>query len=263
MSKLKALVPQNIKNLYHLGQAVLANVRYGFPSRKIKVIGVTGTNGKTTAVQMITRILEEAGSPVKSGEYGASKVAMASTINFKLNGVEEVNKTKFTTLSAFAVQKFIKDAVKGNHDYVVLETSSHSLDQYRVWGVKYDTAVITNVTREHLDYHKTMDKYRQAKAKLFSNVKTAIVNLDMEKPEEFLQYENVVKFGYTCHPELVSGSKMSRFRIPPEGGHGKSGMTVFEADNVELEMNYSRFKIQDSRFLLNLPGLFKIGRAHV
>ena len=137
MYKLKQLIPQNIKNLYHLTLAILANIWYGFPSRKIKIIGVTGTNGKTTTVQMIAKILEEAGK----------KTAIASTINFKLDGDEWVNKTKFTTLSSFQVQKFIRQAVKADCEYLVLETSSHSLDQYRVWGVKYDTAVITNVTR--------------------------------------------------------------------------------------------------------------------
>ena len=143
---MKKLIPQKLKNYYHLIQAVAANFVYGFPSKKIKVIGVTGTNGKTTTVQMIARILEEAGH----------KVAMASTINFKIGEKEWVNKTKFTTLSSFSVQKFIQRAVKEKCGYAVLETSSHALDQNRVWGVSYRTAVITNVTREHLDYHKNM-----------------------------------------------------------------------------------------------------------
>jgi len=166
MHKLKQLIPQSIKNLYHLAQAIVANVWFGFPSKKIKVIGVTGTDGKTTTVQMITKILEEAGNPVEPGGHGARKVAMASTINFKINGVEEKNLSHFTTESSFAIQKFIKKAVKEGCEYLVLETSSHSLDQYRVWGVEYKTAVITNITREHLDYHKTMEKYRKSFLKL-------------------------------------------------------------------------------------------------
>ena len=164
MRYIKKLIPQKIKNIYHLGQAVLANIWYGFPARKsfahsvaggpakkLKVIGVTGTNGKTTICQMIAKILEEAGF----------KTAMISTINFKLGEKEWVNKTKFTTLSSFEVQKFIKQAVQTGCEYMILEVSSHALDQNRVWGINFDTAVITNVTREHLDYHETMKKYRR------------------------------------------------------------------------------------------------------
>ena len=98
---MKKLIPQSLKNIYHLFQAMSANVRYGFPSKKLKVIGVTGTNGKTTTTQMIGKILEEAGF----------KIAVASTINFKIGKKEWVNKSKFTTLSSFAVQKFLKQAV--------------------------------------------------------------------------------------------------------------------------------------------------------
>jgi len=245
---MKRLIPQNIKNIYHLMQAILANVKYGFPSKHIKVIGVTGTNGKTTTVQMITKILEESGA----------KVAMASTINFKLGEKEWVNATKFTTLSSFQVQKFIREAVKKSCEYLVLETSSHSLDQKRVWGVKYDTAVITNVTREHLDYHKTIEEYRQAKLKLFKNVKNAVVNLDMEKPEEFLKYNNKNTFLYSCHPELVSGS---RFRIPCLPAGRKSGMTLIQAEDIKLEIDFSSYKLGAISYKLNIPGLFNVENA--
>jgi UDP-N-acetylmuramoyl-L-alanyl-D-glutamate--2,6-diaminopimelate ligase len=242
MDIIKKIIPQGLKNIYHLFQAVLANLWYGFPSRKIKIIGVTGTNGKTTTVQMIARILEEVGK----------KTAIASTINFKLNGKEWVNKTKFTTLSSFQVQKFIKKAVESNSEYLVLETSSHSLDQYRVWGVLYHIAVITNVTREHLDYHKEMESYRKAKLKLFGQAKVSVVNLDMENPEEYLKFNTNKKFGYTiCHSELDSES----------GFWVKPGMTIVKAENIELGINYSKFKINDVNFTLNLPGKFNIENA--
>ncbi len=233
---MKKLIPQSIKNIYHLFQAVLANILYGFSSKKIKVIGVTGTNGKTTTVQMIARILEEA----------KKKVAVASTINFKMNGEEEVNKTKFTTLSSFAVQKFIQKAVKKGCEYLVLETSSHSLDQYRVWGVKYNTAVITNITREHLDYHETMEKYRQAKYKLFKNISTAIVNLDMEKPERFLDCGARNAYGYSTR--ISNKFPMTNFKI-------------IKAEEIELNINNSKFKIQNLKFTLNLLGKFNVENA--
>lgn len=226
---MKKLIPQSIKNIYHFVQAVLANFMYGLPSRNIKVIGVTGTDGKTTTVQMITKILEEAGH----------KVAMASTINFKIGDQEWKNLSHFTTLSSFAVQKFILDAVKARCEYLVLETSSHSLDQRRTLGVEYKTAVITNVTREHLDYHKTMEKYRQAKMKLFKNAKIAIVNLDMEKPEEFLQVNEGKKITYSL----------------------KNNKADILAENIELGIQDTKFKIQDTNFRLNLVGDFNIENA--
>ncbi|MFA5777371.1 MAG: UDP-N-acetylmuramoyl-L-alanyl-D-glutamate--2,6-diaminopimelate ligase [Parcubacteria group bacterium] len=218
-------------------QAILANIIYAFPSRKIKVIGVTGTDGKTTTVQMIAGILEEAGK----------KVAVASTINFKINGEEEINETKFTTLSGFAVQKFIKKAVQSGCKYLVLETSSHSLDQYRIWGVRYNTAVITNVTREHLDYHKTIKKYRKAKSKLFKSADVAIVNLDMEEPEEFLKCSAENKYGYAT--------------MNHESRIMNQGIKIIKAENIELETSLSKFEIQNSKFKIHLLGLFNIENA--
>lgn len=234
---MKKFIPQPIKNIYHLAQALLANFMHGFPARSIKVIGVTGTNGKTTTVQMIAKILEEAGK----------KVAMASTINFKIGEKEWVNQSKFTTLSSFKVQKFILDAVKAGCEYLVLETSSHSLDQYRVWGVKYATAVITNMTREHLDYHETMEEYRRAKLKLFKKAKTAIVNLDMEEPEEFLQFKNEKKIGYAASEKKIAANDQK--------------VEIIKAENIELGTDSSRFTVNGSQFKINLIGEFNIENA--
>jgi len=238
---MKKLIPQSIKNIYHLFQAVLANLIYSFPSRKIKVIGITGTNGKTTVCQMITRILEETGH----------KIALASTINFKIGEKEWVNKTKFTTLSSFQTQSFILEAVKTGCNYLVLETSSHSLDQYRAWGIKYDVAVITNITREHFDYHKTMERYRKAKLKLFKDVKTAVVNLDMEKPEEFMKCKAEEKYGYT--------TLMKNANLKMQNDDVKLKIVI--AENIKLEAQNTKYEIQDTSFLLNLPGKFNVENA--
>lgn len=222
---MKKLIPQKIKNIYHLIQAFLANITYGFPSKKIKIIGVTGTDGKTTTCQMIVRILEEDGN----------KVAMASTINFRIAGKEWKNLSHYTTMSPFAVQKFIRQAVDEGCAYLVLETSSHSLDQYRVWGVEYDTAVVTNVTREHLDYHKTIENYRTTKLRLFKKAKNAIVNLDMEKPEEFLKFGNR-KVTYSLRDKRAD---------------------MF-AENILVKIDGSKFSVKGIEFNLALPGQFNI-----
>lgn len=245
MRKLKKLFPQSFKNLYHLAQAIAANVWFGFPSRKLKIIGITGTDGKTTTVQMIVKILEEAGK----------RVAMASTINFVINGKEEKNLSHYTTESAWAVQKFIKKAVESNCEYVVLETSSHALDQHRVWGINYQTAVITNITREHLDYHKTMEKYRKAKKMLFENVAknkgTLVVNLEMEKPEEFLNFDDAKKYGYTANSNQASVIS----------NQSNENIQIIQAENIELEIDSSQFTVNGQQFRLNLPGGFNIENA--
>lgn len=232
---MKKLIPQKIKNIYHLCWAILANVYFGFPSRKIKVIGITGTDGKTTTSQMVAKILDGA----------EKKVAMASTINFKIGDKEWVNKTKFTTLSAWNVQRFISDAVDADCEYIVLETSSHSLDQYRVWGIEYDIAVITNVTREHLDYHKTMDGYRKAKKRLFVKAKKTIVNLDMENPQEFLEVKSGEKYAYS-----LDSSKLE--------SHILNNVEFVAAENVKLGIEGSTFDIRNVDFKLNIPGSFNI-----
>jgi UDP-N-acetylmuramoyl-L-alanyl-D-glutamate--2,6-diaminopimelate ligase len=224
---MKQLIPQSLKNYYHLMQAILANIWYGFPSGHVKVIGVTGTNGKTTTCQLITSILKEAGYPER----------------------EWVNKTKFTTLSAWRVQRFLKEAVDEGCKYVVLETSSHALDQNRVWGVDYDTAVMTNVTREHLDYHKTMEEYRMAKYKLFTKAKKVVVNLDMEMPRDYLIYTAKKKFGYTLKDE--------HFCTDFDCG----SITIVKAEGITLATDRSMFRVGEQMYSIQLPGEFNIENA--
>jgi UDP-N-acetylmuramoyl-L-alanyl-D-glutamate--2,6-diaminopimelate ligase len=239
---MKKLIPQSIKNIYHLFQAVLANVWYGFPSRKLKVIGVTGTNGKTTTVQMIAKILEEE-------KY---KVAVASTINFKLAGKEWVNKSKFTTLSSWALQKFFKQAIFAGCEYVILEVSSHSLDQNRIWGMDFSVAVITNVTREHLDYHETMEEYSKAKEKLFAMLErsgrsVSVVNLGMEFADNFLKYPADEKYGF-CIKHQIESTKYPDVKI-------------VEAEDIELDAQNTKYKIPNTKYQINLPGEFNVENA--
>jgi len=255
---MKKVIPQSIKNIYHLFQAVLANVWYGFPSRKLKVIGVTGTNGKTTTVQMIAKILEEAGRPVKPDGHRASKIAVASTINFKIGEKEWINDTKFTTLSSFRLQKHLREAVRAGCDYAVIEVTSHSLDQNRVWGVDFNVVVITNVTREHMDYHKTMENYRKAKEKLFAMIAknkngVAVVNLNMENAEDFLKYPARKIYGYAL--------KISNFKFQISNQVQISNFKTVVAENIKLNIDHSQFTILNSQFTLHLPGEFNIENA--
>jgi UDP-N-acetylmuramoyl-L-alanyl-D-glutamate--2,6-diaminopimelate ligase len=151
---------RKLKNLGHLFWAILANIYWRFPSRKLTVVGVTGTDGKTTTVHLIHHILKTAGE----------KVDLVSTVSAP--GLHT------TTPNPWILQKLLRQMVGRGVKYVVLEATSHGLDQHRLWGVKFDIGVVTNITHEHLDYHKTYKNYLEAKAKLFRGVKFAILNRD-------------------------------------------------------------------------------------
>lgn len=166
---MKRFIPQWLINYgKHLPEAVIANIKYDFPSRKLKVIGVTGTDGKTTVVNMIYQILKDANF----------KVSMISTINAVI--ADRIYETGFhvTSPPAADVQRFLEMAAESGDQFMILEVTSHALSQFRIWGVKFEIGVVTNVTHEHLDYHKTFKDYLKAKARLIKDVKFAILNRD-------------------------------------------------------------------------------------
>ncbi len=176
---------QKIKNLYHLFQAVIANIYYGFPCRKIKVIGVTGTDGKTTTTHLIYHILMSAGK----------KVSMISTVYAKVGSQVHETGLHTTTPNPFLVQRLLKQAVEQGDEYFVLEVTSHALDQNRVWGVDYEISTITNVTHEHLDYHPNYKHYVATKALILDRSKIGIVNIDDESYEHLSQKVKILSYG--------------------------------------------------------------------
>ncbi len=179
---------QRFKNIHHLLTACLAVLYYRYPSSKIKVIGVTGTDGKTTTSSLIAHILAE----------NHRKVSIITTVAAKIGS--QVYETGFhtTTPSPFAIQKYLRLAVDNNNEFFVLETTSHALDQYRVFGVCYLVSVITNITHEHLQYHKTYENYVKAKAKLIKWSKFGYINKDdmsFEYLEKILDMSAVKTYG--------------------------------------------------------------------
>ncbi|MCL4364260.1 Mur ligase family protein [Patescibacteria group bacterium] len=161
---------QDLKNIYHFLQALLANIYYGFPSRRLNVIGVTGTDGKTTTTQLIAHVLKSSGK----------KVSFISTVKAVVAGKEYDVGFHVTTPSPFAIQRFLRQSVENGDEYFVLETTSHAIDQNRVWGIDYKLAVLTNVTHEHLDYHRTYEDYIMTKSVILKAAKVAFVNEDDE-----------------------------------------------------------------------------------
>lgn len=169
---LRKLLPQWVINCFwHLPKAILANLSFGFPTRGLKVIGVTGTDGKTTTVNMVYQILKDAGK----------KVSMASTINAFVAGKSYDTGFHVTSPDPFMVQRFARESVDNGDEYLVLEVTSHALDQFRFWGTKFLVGVITNITHEHLDYHKTFENYKNTKSKLLNGVKFAVVNQNLSQ----------------------------------------------------------------------------------
>src|SRR5438874_950743 len=163
--------------------ALISAAFFGYPSRKLQVVGVTGTDGKTTTSTLIHSILLAAGR----------RAGLISTIRAEIGGRSYDTGFHVTTPEAFDVQRYLNDMVEAGTDVAVLETTSHALDQGRVLCVDYDVAVVTNVTHEHMDWHGSWENYMGAKAKLFrmlngsyrkpSTPKAAVINAD-DKADE-------------------------------------------------------------------------------
>ena len=139
---------------------------FGNPADQLKLIGVTGTNGKTSVSYMVKAILEHCGY----------KVGLIGTIQNMI--CDDVLPSKNTTPSAYELQSMFSLMVKAGCTYCVMEVSSHALDQDRVYGLNFEVGMFTNLTQDHLDYHITMDNYLKAKKKLFVRCKTAVMNCD-------------------------------------------------------------------------------------
>lgn len=153
---------QQLKNIYHIIQAELWRAVYGWPDKKLVLYGVTGTNGKTTTSHLVASILSE--------QYGAAKVGMLTTIAFRFGTEEVINKSKMTTLKSKLVFQYLKKMNDKGVEHVVLEMTSHALDQNRLHGIHLVGAIILNIAREHLDYHKTMEAYTAAKQRILEYI---------------------------------------------------------------------------------------------
>ncbi|MFA5086443.1 MAG: UDP-N-acetylmuramoyl-L-alanyl-D-glutamate--2,6-diaminopimelate ligase [Candidatus Paceibacterota bacterium] len=197
-SFVRKLVPKGLLNSYHLGWAFLAALRYGFPSRRIKVIGVTGTNGKSTTVNIAAKILEEAGY----------KVATLTSIVFKIGDREEENKLKMTMPGRMVINKFLRDAVDAKCDYAIIETTSEGVVQSRHRFIDFKTALITNLNPEHIESHGGFENYKKAKGKFFNDVKgTHIINIDDKHSPYFLSFpaEKTITYGISDEKADVRG----------------------------------------------------------
>lgn len=159
---------------YHFLQALMAGVWYGFPGRKLRVIGVTGTNGKTTTAFMIWKMLNMAGR----------RTGLMTTVGWGVDQIKpEVN--HMTTVDAITLNRRMNEIKKMGANFLVLEVTSHALAQFRVLGIPVEIAVLTNLTQDHLDYHKTIKRYLATKIKLFKKADFGVINADDKYASEF------------------------------------------------------------------------------
>ncbi len=171
----------------------LADAMYGHPSKNFFVIGITGTNGKTTTANLIHKILNE----------HVAKTVMVSTANIKIGNQEMPNTKKMTSLDVFDLQSVLATAKDSWCKIAVLEASSHGLEQYRFEGVDFDFAVLTNITHDHLDFHGTMERYIKAKEKLFRYV------LNNKKQNKYASFPADDKVGRQRFEDMPFDKKLS------------------------------------------------------
>lgn len=158
----------------HAAYALMSSAFFGHPSKELRLVGVTGTNGKTSITYMLKTILEAAG--YKTGVIGTIQNMIGDRV------VESAN----TTPDAYNLNRLFREMKNENCDFCIMEVSSHALDQKRVYGIEFEVAAFTNLTQDHLDYHITMDNYLAAKKKLFSMCKTAVINIDDDYAERLM-----------------------------------------------------------------------------
>lgn len=175
---------------YRKGRIYGLQARFGFPAKGLRVIAVTGTNGKTTTCCFINEVLKSAGH----------KTAMYTTAIIEINGKATANTTHRTVPLTEQLLRFFRDAKKAKVDFVVLEVTSQALHQHKLVGTPIEFAVLTNLSQEHLDYHRTMESYAAAKARLFNDYMKpsfCVLNADDEKYDYFMleSVGQVVSYG--------------------------------------------------------------------
>jgi len=233
---IKKFIPSFLIDRYHLLLALLGASLYRFPSRSIKVIGVTGTNGKSTVVNLATKILETAGF----------KIASLSSIKFKIGKKEWPNTLRMTMPGRFQLQKFLREAVNSGCQYAILEVTSEGIKQYRHKFIDFNVAVFTNLAPEHIEAHGSFENYKRAKSKLFQETKGIhIINLDDDNAEYFLQFPAEEKYLYTT--KKVKTKKLNT--------------KLIKAEKHKPSPRGLRFSVDDTEFNLKLLGDFNVYNA--
>lgn len=241
-SFVKAFIPRKlfraIEPFGHLGEAVLFNVINGFPARGLKVIGVTGTNGKTTTCFLIHKMMVEAGY----------NVGLMTTVGYGVGNNIKPQIHHMTNVSVPQLMQRLKQMKKDGAEWLILETTSHALAQHRVWGIPYSIAVMTNVTHEHLDYHGTFENYVGAKRRLFkltnrNNKGLRVGVINAEDP-------NAKLFESDIDQPITYGLRAGEIRA-----------SDIKASSIGSDFTVKREGQESLKIHVNLPGSFNVYNA--
>lgn len=242
------LIKQKIKKLIHFILAWCAYWYYGRPARKIIVIGVTGTKGKSTTCRFIASILEA----------GGFTVGLLSTVEFQIGKKRWLNDKKMTMLGRGQIQKMLKQMVKVGCQYVVVETSSEGILQYRHYGLDYDISVFTNLGTEHFERHGSVENLKRDKGKMFEELhhrrrkflyghsipKIIVANTDSLHADYYLSFDADQKYGFGVDQPFKSRAEK-----------------LVYADHVEVTLEGVDFMVEDVKFHLNITGKFNVYNA--
>ncbi|MCX7881278.1 MAG: Mur ligase family protein [Patescibacteria group bacterium] len=241
---------KKIKNFFHLIEAVLANFFYGYPSKKLKVIGVTGTDGKTTTTHLIYHILKTAGR----------KVSMISTVYAKIGNKEYDTGLHTTTPSSFLIQKLLNQSVKNKDEYFVLEVTSHGLDQNRVWGIDFDIGVLTNITHEHLDYHGNYQDYLKTKCLLLKRSDYIVLNEEDNSYKlvlrEIKNQKSKIK-NYNSKLKILKNFNLTDFNRSNYAAAFQVAKILNITDEI-IKKSFTSFKLPKGRLELVYDNNFKV-----
>lgn len=235
---IKKLTPKFLLSLYHLCMAYVGAIRYRFPSKKIIVVGVTGTKGKTSTSYFIWSVLQHVG--IKTG--------MITTAAIKIGDKDIVNTMHMTMPGRFFIQKHLRMMVDASCEVVIVETTSQGIAQYRHKGIVFDIAVFTNLSPEHIESHGSYEAYRKAKGKLFKaiNHKAKMWKGSLLKPTSILNYDDK-EYPY-----------YSAIKVPQKISYGLSEKATLRATHILTTPHSVSFSVDQDRFDLTLPGTFMI-----
>lgn len=254
--RLRKVLPSRLigtfETIYRRSRTAIVSTWYSHPSRYLRVIAVTGTNGKTTTANFINAILKQAGY----------RTAMFTTAVIEIAGQSRINDLNATVPSTRRIQQFFRDAQQAAVDYVILEVTSHSLDQHKLDGVLFEGAVMTNLTQDHLDYHKTMGDYAATKAKLFQRQPRFIV---LNHDDQWFSYYDKFTAGQrkmTVGTSAEAGARITDIKLHREGS--EASLAIGSQPRLDLATVFpGEFNVYNMAAAATLAHLLGISREDI